>query len=286
MTTVLDRTRGTPDGCKPQANGLEQVPRRAPISVNGVLIPRADIGREMQHHPASKPIDAWYSAARALVVRELLLQEARRIGLRPDPLVDEEGRQESDEEALVRQLVEHEVIVPEPDEASCRRIYEHRATSFRSPTLYAVRHILIAADPADASLRDRARREAEALIDILREAPSEFSAVALKYSACPSKEQGGNLGQISRGQTVPEFEAALAAAPVGSVMGHPVETRYGLHVVCVDHRIDGDLIPFDVVRDEIASWLAMRSRETGIRQYIGMLAGCATISGIDLASQP
>ena len=42
---------------------------------------RSAIARETQNHPAAKPIDAWLAAARALVVRELLLQEARRLGI-------------------------------------------------------------------------------------------------------------------------------------------------------------------------------------------------------------
>ncbi len=74
------------------------------ISVNGVEISRAAISRETQNHPAGKPIEAWQAAARALVVRELLLQEARRIALDPQPITDEEGRRETEDEALVRAL--------------------------------------------------------------------------------------------------------------------------------------------------------------------------------------
>ena len=67
------------------------------VSVNGVVISRAAISRETQNHPASKPIEAWLAAARALVVRELLLQEARRVGIEPMPLQDAEGRRETDD---------------------------------------------------------------------------------------------------------------------------------------------------------------------------------------------
>jgi hypothetical protein len=80
---------------------LAQVPRIA-VSVNGVAIPHDAIARELQHHPESTPARAWQQAARALVVRELLLQEARRLGLQPACAVDAEGRCETDEEALVR----------------------------------------------------------------------------------------------------------------------------------------------------------------------------------------
>jgi len=103
------------------------------ISVNGVVIPRDAIAREVQHHPASKPVEAWLSAARALVVRELLLQEARRIGLAATPLSDEAGRRETEEDALMRCLIEREIVTPEPDEEACRRYYEQRKRLFRSP---------------------------------------------------------------------------------------------------------------------------------------------------------
>jgi hypothetical protein len=104
------------------------------VSVNGVVIRRDMIAREVQHHPASKPIEAWLSAARALVVRELLLQEARRIGLAAVPLSDEHGRCEPEEDALIRGLIEREIVTPEPDKKSCRPYYDQRKRLFRSRT--------------------------------------------------------------------------------------------------------------------------------------------------------
>ena len=83
------------------------------VSVNGVAIARDAIQREMQHHPAEKPIAAWQQAARALVIRELLLQRAKHLGLPPEPICDEAGRRETDDEALMRAVVEREVTVPD-----------------------------------------------------------------------------------------------------------------------------------------------------------------------------
>lgn len=282
MATVLDRKTATRDATATKMAARARMPRPKAVTVNGVTIPRGDIARETQHHPADKPVDAWLAAARALVVRELLLQEARRLGIESAPLEDEQGRRETSADALVRQLVEREVRTPEPDEATCRRVYEQKTASFRSPDLYAVRHILIPADPADAAARSDARRHAKALIDEIVTEPALFPALALAHSACPSRRQGGALGQISRGQTVPEFEAALTDAPVGSVITEPVETRYGVHVVVVDQKIAGARLPFDMVEARIAAWLAQRSREAAIRQYIAMLAGQASIVGIEL----
>ncbi len=83
-----------------------------PVSVNGITIARDAIVREMQHHPANKPIAAWQHAARALVVRELLLQRARALDIAPEPVSDEAGRRETDDEAIMRAVVEREVALP------------------------------------------------------------------------------------------------------------------------------------------------------------------------------
>lgn len=277
MTVVLDTTKKAAPAAPPRQR---PVPRAKPVSVNGVTIPRGDIARETQNHPAEKPVEAWTAAARALVVRELLLQEARRLAIESNPATDGD-RRETDDEAIVRALVEREVKVPEADEAACRRIYEQQADRFRSPDLYMVRHILIPAAPADVEARVAAKTRAQSVIEALAAKPAAFTDFASAYSACPSKAQGGQLGQISHGQTVPEFEAALADAPVGEVTPTPVETRYGFHVVIVDHRIEGEVLPFAVVHGQIAEWLSDRAEAIAIRQYIMLLAGRATITGID-----
>lgn len=248
------------------------------ISVNGVTISRAAISRETQNHPAAKPIEAWQAAARALVVRELLLQEARRINLEPTPISDEEGRRETDEEALVRGLIECEVVTPRADEATCRRYYEQNRRRFTSPTLHEVSHILLPHDEHDVEVL------ATAILTALRSDPAAFEAMAMLNSACPSKQTGGTLGQIGPGQTVPEFEEALPGLPVGTIAPEPVRTRFGLHIVKVERRIEGRELPFEMVQERIAGWLDEKVRRTAIKQYISILAGKAEIVGIDIAA--
>src|SRR5262249_13238581 len=81
------------------------LPKGKGVRVNGVAIARDAIAREAQHHPARTPLESWKAAARALVVRELLRQEARRLAIEEAPLADAEGRRETAEEAAVRALV-------------------------------------------------------------------------------------------------------------------------------------------------------------------------------------
>ncbi len=272
----------TQAGCAIKPRNL---PRPKEISVNGVVIDRSAISRESQNHPAAKPIDAWRAAARSLVVRELLLQEARRLGLEVVPAEDDEGRRETEDEALIRGLVDQQIATPTANDEECQRYYTLNEQRFRSADILEVRHILFSADPKDLVERDAARTRAEAAIATLVASPDQFSALAETLSACPSGRTGGNLGQITRGQTVPEFEAALARMRAGELSERPIETRYGYHVVWIDRRIEGVVLPFDTVRPRIAEWLNEKVRRTAIRQYIANLTESAAITGVTFEIQ-
>jgi peptidyl-prolyl cis-trans isomerase C len=250
------------------------------VSVNGVTIPREAIARETQNHPATKPIEAWQAAARALVIRELLLQEAVRLEVPAEPEADDEGRRETDDEARIRALVTREVKTPEPDEANCLRYYEQNRRRFQSPALYEAAHILLAFRP-DVD-KAAVREQASLVLAQLTADPSIFAALAKLHSACPSREVGGNLGQIGPGQTVPEFEAALAGMEPGRVHGKPVESRYGLHIIRLDRKIEARQLPFEIAKPLIAGYLADHVQRTAQRQYVSLLAGRATIVGVDL----
>ena len=253
------------------------------VSVNGVAIARDDIQREMQHHPASKPIAAWQQAARALVVRELLLQRAKFLGLTPEPIGDEAGRRETNEEALMRGVVEREVIVPEPDDETCRRYYERNDARFRSPEIYEAAHILFAALPSDPDAYAQARAAAEDALAALKKRPESFADMAQAHSRCPSAAQGGNLGQITTGQTTPEFEHALKGLTPGQLCDAPVATRYGFHIIRLDRKHEGQVLPYEVVAGRIADYLRESVRRRADAQYVARLVTAAKIEGIDLA---
>jgi len=252
------------------------------VSVNGVTIVRDAIQREMQHHPASKPIAAWYQAARALVIRELLLQRAKYLGLTPEPISDEAGRRETDDEALMRIVVEREVTVPEPDDETCRRYYAQNSARFRSSDIYEVSHILFAASPENREAYAQARVGAAAVLTTLQESPECFEALAKAYSRCPSAEQGGNLGQITKGQTTPEFERALISLSSGELCAEPVATRYGFHIIRLEQKHDARVLPYEAVSELIADYLRESVRRRADAQYVARLVSAATIEGIEI----
>lgn len=258
------------------------MPKPRQVSVNGVVIPRDAIARETQNHPSETPINAWIGAARSLVVRELLLQEAKRLGVQPAPLSDDADRRETDDEASIRGVIEQEVIIPVADEESCRRYYEMNRKRFVSEDIYCAAHILVAANAADKEAYAAALEQARLILAELQRTPDRFEDLARVHSACPSAAQGGNLGQITSGQTTPEFERALMELAPGTLTTEPVETRYGLHIIRLDRRIEGRELPFDAVAGRIADYLTESAQRRATAQYIARLVTRAEIAGVDM----
>lgn len=285
----LDTSEG-PGPVKRNTTGEEpdtEVPPKAgpvlqAVTVNGVAVPEEEILAEAQNHPAERPGLALRAAAQALVVRELLWQEAQRLDIGESPQPDEKGRLETRRDAAIRELIDREVQVPTATEEESRRYYDRHPEKFRSEPLFEARHILIAAPESDAGRRAAARERAEALCGILVNALDRLSELAREYSDCPSRAQGGSLGQVSRGSTVAEFQSALERMREGEVTSNPVESRFGFHIVALDRRIEGRQLPFEAVRERISVWLEASSWSRAVSQFVAILAGKSDIRGIAL----
>ncbi len=252
------------------------------IHVNGRVISEAAIVAEVQNHPAAEPDRAISEATEALIVRELLLQEAQDLALEPMPETDASGRRETDEDALIRQLLEVEITVPIADEDACRRYFENNRKRFRSAELYEAAHILFACDPEDTDGYEKAVAAATEAIATIEKDTAAFASIARERSDCTSGKSDGRLGQIARGDTVPEFETFLAALEEGQLCSVPVKSRYGAHVLRLDKKVPGRDLPFEAVKDRIADYLQERSWRQAVSDYIERLASYATIDGVAL----
>ncbi len=257
------------------------------VSVNGVTISAADIAAEAQNHeaPKDKPGWAWRDGARALVIRELLLQEGRKRDLQPQPRELEPGKFETADEALIREVLDMAVTPQQPTKADIRRIYDTQPQMFRAPTLYEPAHILFAADPADGDAREEARQKAKAALKTLHENPKEFASLAKELSDCPSRDAGGQLGQIVTGDTVPEFEAAMDTMQPGEISPKPVESRYGIHILRLDAKAEGDVLPFDQVSEQIGEMLEKAGWAVAANAFVQELVEKADISGVNMTEE-
>ena len=229
------------------------------VTVNGIAV---EVGR-------------WPSAEVA-VVRELLRQRAIALGLLSAGCTDHDTI-----DAAIERLLAQEVKVPSPTEAECQRYYDTHLKEFWSGDLVHARHILFQVTPSTSVPEIRSRAE-RTLSELLAE-PDKFAALARELSNCPSGQQGGNLGQIARGDTVPEFEQAIFRLGANGILRHLVKTRHGFHIVAVDRSIPGERLSFEAVRERISERLKAGVEERALRQYVSILAGRADIVGVELA---
>lgn len=249
------------------------------VRVNGVEIEPEAIAQEIQHHPAPDAETAWVEAARALAVRELLLQEAERLGLRAEPEADEAGRIEAEDDALVRAVIEREVSPELAGEIECRRYYEANLHRFRTPHLYEASHILIEPGGPDESAWSVAEAQARAIAAKVGDAKA-FAEAARTLSQCPSARQDGSLGQIRRGELAPSVQAGIEALAEGATGREPVRSRFGWHVLRLHRRIEGQTLPFEIVREKIADMLEARSWSMAAARYVAALAARSKIEGV------
>jgi peptidyl-prolyl cis-trans isomerase C len=227
------------------------------VAVNGVVV-----------DPAGN------ASPQAAAVRELLRQRAVAAGLAAPDVSGEAA------DAAIERLLEKEVTTPEPGEEECRRYYDAHPAEFASGELAFARHILFQVTPGAPVPAIRAK--AELTLGELSKDASKFEPLARELSNCPSGGQGGNLGQLARGETVPEFEQALFNGAYTGIYPQLVKTRFGFHILAVDRREPGRKIPFDAARERIAQRLRERVMQRALQQYVSVLAGQAEVSGVDL----
>lgn len=209
-------------------------------------------------------------------VWELLRQRAVATGL-----AAAEASEDVVNEAI-ETLLEHEVRTPEPTDEECRRWYDAHPESFTAGELVYARHILFAVLPGTPI--EPLRAKAEQVLHELQHHPERFAERAAELSNCPSGAQGGSLGQLSRGECVPEFEREVFREGSQGILTRLVNSRHGFHIVAVDGRVPGHRVPFDAVRSQVANALMQTVWKRALAQYVGVLAGQARVEGIDLGA--
>ena len=277
-----------PSACESGGCGGPEEHGRAPpefdsfgeVSVNGVEISPEAIAQEIQHHPAASPEQAWKEAARALAVRELLLQEARRLEMDAEPEEDEAGRSETPEDAVVRTLLEGAVVPETPGEDEVRRYYEAHSERFRTATIFEASHILIEPEGSDEEALNSALEQARSIAREVGNDPAAFAAAARSFSTCPSAQQDGSLGQVRRGELVQEVQAALDQLAEGTTGTEPISSRFGWHVIRLQRKIEGRQLPYDMVKSRIADMLEARSWSMGALRYVAALAERGNVQGV------
>ncbi len=245
------------------------------IVVNGIHISSEVINEEVQYHPAQSYFDAKYEAMQSLVIKELLCQEAANNNIAVD--VENPDR-------AIDDLLDKTLEINEPDDKLCAKYYEQNQKRFMTSPLFQVSHILYLAPPEDEEAYEQAKLKADIALKRIQKSPELFSSIAKSESSCSTSGEGGRLGQISKGQTMPMFEAAMLDMNEGDLSNKPVASEVGYHIIRVDKRAEGKLLSYNMVSSKVAEFLKSESWNIAFNEYIHTLADKAKISGFKLKS--
>ncbi len=181
-----------------------------------------------------------------------LVQEAHRRGLDQDPSFKAQMMLARDN-ALAKSVVDKLQAETTPTDAAIKTYYDTHTAEFSQAK---VRHILIGDSESPGGPNPRTQAEALTKVNQVEDQikkGGDFATLAKANSDDPgSKDKGGDLGAISPGETVPEFETAVNTLPIGKV-SDPVHTRFGYHIIEVESR---STMPFDQAKPQIAQQLA------------------------------
>ena len=229
-------------------------------------------------------------ALRQRACTELLRQAAQQAGLlSADDVPGALGAISTEASDAIEQLLDRELPIPDPSEEACRRYHEAHPAAHAQGERAQLRHVLFAVTPGVDVKQLRLR--AEALLIDLRcadDGGAKFSEAAAQWSNCPSGQQGGDLGWLTRADCAPEFAREVFGSSEIGVLARLVHSRFGLHVVEVVAREAGQQPAFEDVRQAIALTLRQQAWVNALRQYLQLLAGAAGVEGValDAADSP
>lgn len=194
-----------------------------------------------------------------VVTREVLYQEAKKKGL--DKKKEILAKVEDFRKAMVIDALLEEAL-KEKDEVSdseIQKYYKENEDRFTEPREVKIRHIVVNSEPI---LK-------EVLVKVSK--GESFEKLASNYNIDKSREDGGNLGYIQRGQLAPSFaqfeEAAFSLRRKGEI-SEVVKTPYGYHLIQLEERRGTALRPFDQVKEKIRFFLQTKKKQDAYLQYV------------------
>jgi peptidyl-prolyl cis-trans isomerase SurA len=151
--------------------------------------------------------------------------------------------------------------------------YTAHPEAFSLPAQATVREIVLL---AEGDKKEARRAEAEAIRSRVAAPDADFAAIAAEVSDAGTKEKGGLLGTVTKGDLAEALDTASFTLPVGGVSG-VMETPYGFHILKVEERTDARLRSLDEVREEVRQKLSNEKFEAGYNAFIVRARSEATI---------
>jgi peptidyl-prolyl cis-trans isomerase C len=191
--------------------------------------------------------------------QDLSNQEAYEQALKQNNITESELRADLRENLPVQKVQEEVAGKAEPTDAEIQKFYEqNKEAQFTTPEQRCVRHILFNKDQ---------KQKAEDVKKQLEDG-ADFAKLAKEYSQDPgSAKNGGDLGCLGKGETVPPFEEAAFGAEEGEIVG-PVKTEFGYHILEVTDSKPKQTRPLSEVESQIRSQLAAQKQSEAFSKWL------------------
>jgi peptidyl-prolyl cis-trans isomerase SurA len=191
--------------------------------------------------------------------------------LKREGITREEYRNQVRKQIQRTKLMHRQVRTPSRfSDEDARTYYQNHPETFEMRQQVLVRHILIPTMP-NASQEEVAtarKKSQKALAQI--NGGADMGALAKKVSAGPTASEGGSLGWIQRGDTVPDFEEAIFSLKKGETSGI-VKTNIGFHIIRVEDEKSARKVPFDEVKSGIKRRMAQEEIEDEFEEWLEKL---------------
>ena len=179
-------------------------------------------------------------------------------------------RQQISTDTKVRKLYEKVTAdVATPAEADVKKYFDEHPEEFEQKASVEASHILISTqgieDPAQLAAKEKIAKELRT--EIVAKKGENFAEMAGLHSDCPSKAQGGDLGEFEKGQMVPAFETAAFSQEVG-VIGETVKTDFGYHIIKVSGKKEAKTLAYADVKEDLTKTLLDQAKSEKMNAFV------------------
>lgn len=232
-------------------------------NVGGIAITNAEIDEFLanlgQRGQAYNTPEGRAAILNQVVANKLLLLDARKNLLEMEPEFKAQLAKFK-ENLIVSYATEKAIASVTVSDEEVEAYYNANSERFMGEETVSASHILVATE-----------EEAREIYGRIASGESTFEEEALAHSTCPSKANGGNLGEFGRGQMVPEFDKAVFEMQVGEITSEPVKTQFGYHLIKLNEKKDAAITPLAEIHNELKMALTDEKKHQAYESKINQL---------------
>ena len=194
-----------------------------------------------------------------LIGNKLLLLDAKRNLFETEPAFKAELARVKDS-LLASYAADKVISAVKVSDKDAEDYYNQNKEKFLSEEAVNASHILV--DSEEKALE---------ILSKINAGEISFEDAARENSSCPSKANGGNLGDFGKGQMVPEFDKAVFEMEIGEISQAPVKTQFGYHLIKLNDKKAAEVMPFAEIAPEIKDALLAEKQRAAYESKINQL---------------